>query len=613
MPPIAALPWGAQSMSSAEALYGTDEAEPEPLRFAAGPLSFELLEGNIRAVRVGGAEVLRGIQYLVRDRDWGTLQPVIRNLQLFETPSEVSITYEASVRDPGGATLRYAATIIATPTGLEFIVGTMAGADFVTNRLGFCVLHPAALAGAPLTVEQGTGRVVQSEFPVLIDPWQPFTDIRALIHQQEGVSVACRLDGDVFEMEDQRNWSDASYKTYVRPLARPWPYVVPAGSANRQSVRIEIEGTPNAAVPDTGAPVEVVLGGRIGAMPRIGLVVAPAEAAATLAQADALATLGVQDLLLTFDAHAGHGAAEMAALAEVARRTEARVTLECVLAADGDLDAELGAVAGHVADAGLALGAISVFPAPDLQSTPPGSVWPACPPLEEVYDAARRAFPGVPLGGGMFSYFTELNRKRPPVALLDFVTHATCPIVHGADDLSVMQTLEAVPHIVRSARAIIGEKPYRLGPSTIGMRQNPYGSRTMDNPDRRRIAMASVDPRQDGRFAAAWMLGYAAASEAAGLDTLTPGALTGPFGVLGRDGPRPVHGVVRDLAALAGLPRRACGSSAPDRIRAVAADAPEGTVLLLANITAEPCAVAIGGTSETIKLDAYETARIAIG
>ena len=39
------------------------------------------------------------------------------------------------------------------------------------------------------------------------------------------------MEGDTFEMEDQRNWSDASYKTYVRPLALPWPYVLPAGKA----------------------------------------------------------------------------------------------------------------------------------------------------------------------------------------------------------------------------------------------------------------------------------------------------------------------------------------------------------------------------------------------
>src|SRR3546814_18090467 len=77
--------------------------------------------------------------------------------------------------------------------------------------------------------------------------------------------------------------------------------------------------------------------------------------------------------------------------------------------------------------------------------------------------------------------------------------------------------------------------------------------------------MAGVDPRQDGRFAAAWALGYVAASEGGRLETLTLGALTGPFGMLGPAGPRPVFEVVRHLAALAGAPRRAYRSSAPDQ------------------------------------------------
>ena len=57
-------------------------------------------------------------------------------------------------------------------------------------------------------------------FPDLIEPWQPFKDMRAITHTAlAGVSAECRMEGDTFEMEDQRNWSDASYKTYVRPLA----------------------------------------------------------------------------------------------------------------------------------------------------------------------------------------------------------------------------------------------------------------------------------------------------------------------------------------------------------------------------------------------------------
>jgi hypothetical protein len=48
------------------------------------------------------------------------------------------------------------------------------------------------------------------------------------------------MEGDVFEMEDQRNWSDASYKTYVRPLALPWPYRIPAGETVTQRIVLDI-------------------------------------------------------------------------------------------------------------------------------------------------------------------------------------------------------------------------------------------------------------------------------------------------------------------------------------------------------------------------------------
>src|SRR3546814_7075178 len=83
-------------------------------------------------------------------------------------------------------------------------------------------------------------------------------------------------------MEDQRNWSDASYKTYVRPLARSWPNVVPGGNVDRQSVRLSIEGAAT-ATPRADTAITITPGAPVGTMPRIGLVVSAAEADATLA------------------------------------------------------------------------------------------------------------------------------------------------------------------------------------------------------------------------------------------------------------------------------------------------------------------------------------------
>jgi hypothetical protein len=254
------------------------------------------------------------------------------------------------------------------------------------------------------------------------------------------------------------------------------------------------------------------------------------------------------------------------------------------------------------AEANLKLSAVLVSPAVDRQSTLPGSQWPPCPPLAEIYQAAREAFPGVAIGGGMLTYFTELNRKRPPVELLDFVSHCTCPIVHAADDLSVMQTLEAMPSITRSARAIIGKgKPYWIGPSTIGMRQNPYGSRVMNNPENRRITMTDHDPRQTSLFAAAWMIGYAAATAEGYLQVLTVGALTGPLGLastnaVGEITYHPAFYAAQGLSSIGGRPRYRCHSSRPDAIAAVAGTDSDGNRLgWIANLTGQNQTVVLAG------------------
>jgi len=43
-----------------------------------------------------------------------------------------------------------------------------------------------------------------------------------------------------------------------------------------------------------------------------------------------------------------------------------------------------------------------------------------------------------------------------------------------------------------------GGKPYRVGPSAIGMRYNPYGPSTFDNQNNIRMAFNQQDPRHRG-------------------------------------------------------------------------------------------------------------------
>ncbi|RUX76075.1 MULTISPECIES: hypothetical protein [unclassified Mesorhizobium] len=604
-------------------LYGTRVVEAEPVRLSAGALSADFVNGNLRTIRHGGTEVLRAIAYIVRDRDWGTYEPNLMDLVIEQGADAFSVSYSASCLAPDGNRLGFRATIKGSADGrLVFDVSALPENDFETNRCGFCILHPIAdLAGSPVMVEHTDGSVVATKLPQLIDPWQPFKDIRAISHQiRPGVTAECRMEGDTFEMEDQRNWSDASYKTYVRPLVLPWPYVLPAGQPLRQTISLRIAGegkAPAAAV--ASEPVRVELGEAGARLPDVGVIIYPEDVETALANLSTLAALGPQQLLFHYDPTRGHGLDALRAFARLATAYAAETTLECIVACAGDLDAELSGVADLVRRAGLKLSAIAVSPSVDRQSTPPGSAWPECPPLDDVYAAARRAFPGIRLGGGMFSYFTELNRKRVPADQLDFVTHCTCPIVHAADDLSVMQSLEALPFITQSARAIFGAKPYRIGPSTIAMRQNPYGGATKPNPGGQRIAMADSDPRHAGQFAAAWTVGYAARVAAAGLEQLTLSSFTGPFGVLASSGepvaegsPRPLFRAIKGLCELAGLAHVAARTSDETKVLALAGRSASGdTVVWLANLTADDVQVDISAFGRGhLVMTPYEIVRI---
>jgi hypothetical protein len=261
----------------------------------------------------------------------------------------------------------------------------------------------------------------------------------------------------------------------------------------------------------------------------------------------------------------------------------------------------------------LQIDAIVVSSAADLKSWQPGAKRPEKPTVEEIAKAARAMFPGVKMGGGMLSTFTELNRKRPKAALFDFITHTTCSIVHAADDRSVMETLETLPAIISSTRAMIGEKPYRIGPSATAARMNPYGKGVLDNPTNRRVCLTNNDRRQRSLFNVAWTLGYVAACAYGGTEAVALGATTGPLGFIHhRSANRPEayfdsldgHPVYPAFHVMAGLARGGghhlieAKSSEPRKAAALAWREGARSVLWLANLTAEALTIRLDGVNE---------------
>ncbi|WP_337270548.1 D-apionate lactonase [Oryzifoliimicrobium ureilyticus] len=578
-------------------LYGTRDREDPPVRLKAGLLEVDLVGGNLRSIHYDGVEVLRAIAYVVRDRDWGTYSPTIEDLDIDQTDKGFAIKYRANCKGPNETSLMFAVSITGGNDGLVFEADASSPTGFETNRCGFCILHPiTGVAGRPVTVEHTDGSTEETNLPDLIEPWQPFMAMRAITHPVcDGVEAECRMEGDTFEMEDQRNWSDASYKTYVRPLALPWPYLVPANETTGQKVVLKIRDTrPQAASAKATkkTAIEVTPGTKSGLFPKIGVIVRPEDAFDTIKKSTLLSELAPQELLFHFDPLAGHTGEVFKDFSKIAQSYPVATALEIALPCQNVPLDECREIASQMQAAGFKPDAIMISPAIDRQSTPPGSAWPDCPPPEDIYAAAHIAFPESRIGGGMLSYFTELNRKRVPSSQLSFISHCTNPIVHAADDLSIMQTLEAIPFITRSTRAIYGDKAYRIGPSTIAMRQNPYGSRTMDNPDNRRIAMANRDPRHNGKFGKAFAMGYAIRMLDAELECLTLSALTGPFGLVAKEGEptapgglRPIYSAIKLLIELAGTVWLEAISASPTDVLAAIAQRENHSALHLVNLT----------------------------
>ena len=549
-------------------VYGTEEARPEVIRLAAGPLSIELEGGAIRYVRYAGHEAIRGIDYLLRDSSWRTPPARMTWVRREETPDRFACELEGVVVQDD-IDYRYRLAIEGSADGrLEVRVDGEAATSFLTNRTGFVVLHPIiGVAGRPVTVTHKDGSTEETTFPELISPDQPIFDIRALRHEvAPGLFVTCRMEANlprdpetIYEMEDQRNWTDASYKTYVCSLLDPWPFRIEAGDRIAQRVSLSFEGSaPGAASDGAAAATTVRFGdGETGRrLPEIGLGVMPEHrAGAGAAGNDPALGLRPQFITAYVVSDSPELAATLADYAALANALGAAVQLELVLPAGKSPGAELAAAAEACAAAGLDPVRVIACPEPYLKSVQPVGPWPEVVDLAHIYNQVRKAFPDAVVLGGMLSYFTELNRKRPPIATVDAVTCTTTPIVHAGDDRSVMETLEALPAVVASMAAMAPGKPLHIGPSSIGMRHNPYGAATAPNPAQGRIAMAEEDPRQKGLFAAAWSVGYAAAIAATPVATLALNHIAGPQGLVAADDSlHPVFHVMKVLCSAAGKP-----------------------------------------------------------
>lgn len=485
-----------------------------------GPFRGERYGTSLRWLEANGRECVRMIALVVRDSAWRTLAPDAGSVRLHAGPRGRWIV-RARTR-VGRGTLDWRIEIASRAQGIDVSATMTAERDIVTNRAGLVVLLPVAtFAGARYFAQHTQGKATRGRLPEAIAPHQPLLDLAgARIAAPDGTTLSLVFGGEVFEMEDQRNWLDPTFKLYSRALARPFPYRLRDGTAVRQTVAIDLL---NVAAPRKVAPARP----RPGRLPLIGVATAPGRV-----PRDTRITSALREIEPRFLVHrTGVSARDVGAAHRLAASLGTTLRLECF----GVSPALAEAVA---------------------QARPEGIAIYKTPPHEAR--ALRRRAPDSARIGGTFSDFVLLNRNGLDRTAQRAV-FALCPTVHARDDRSLVETLDALPRILAQAKRIAGDRPLDVGPCSLRRRLVPRTGQPADRPPTGDGKPYDVDPRQGEPIAAAWLVCVIALASVARVASVCTFEAAGARGIIDatQDDDReagatrtPVH------AALAALGRR---------------------------------------------------------
>jgi hypothetical protein len=617
----------------------------------AGPLYAEYHRGDLWSARFGDVPALDRLYVRIRDQAWGT----------------VPMRAELAELDRGGPSFRVLSRLSwgseRWATGTLEITGSASelyACATITfhrraclQRAGLNLHHPLAS-----TVGRGyhwaNGRSSGSgTFPAVIHPqlrdqarYLPMIGPFGRLTIDTGPHAQLTMDftGAQFETEDQRNWTDASFKTYGPPVDQQEPRWHEAGSVVQQTVLITARtpgptarrprpdpaGTAGAAgtagtARTAGAAVIRIGAGTEPALPPVGVT-----ASSLWPGQDGWPRLAGQPDPTAATAGVGHVRVEVwpesAASAGPLRHALAvlrdrGIPLELALRGGAGDPGRLGQVlrmAGAVpVRAVLALGAGTEPAAPGFAAM--------------VSDLAREAGIRAPVAAGTAGHFSEINRSRAAVRHAGPVVWSTNPQVHESDDVTVMQAAPMVGHTVASAARIwpgqglavscirfaagpaeatvpaqgaaattgpLAALPATAGPLAAppagpGPDAHPRAERSFADPRAGRpdadppAERSFADPRAGRPFAAAWLVAVLAGLTGARCDWLTVDLplVTARADQARRPAPTPAARVLEALRQFRGLPLARVQVTGPG-LAVLAARPPGGGIrLLMANLT----------------------------
>jgi len=436
-------------MNDTNLVIQNDEQWLPVTEMQAGDLQMVYEAGRIRYITWRGHEIVRMIFVALRDEEWTTIPYTISEEKISQNTQEFEIQFKA---DFESADLRFAASFLLGGKADGTVTYRMEGQalqDFSTKRTGICVHHPVnTCAGEPVMILGEKGTIVHAEFPQLISPHPPFTDVAGMRwRSKEGIDAELVFEGDIFETEDQRNWTDDSYKTYSGPQYRVPIIHLKKGDTIFHKVTLRVTESSSRLKEN-----ETTMLQRQSHFPGIGYAYGPALDPPVAMMQELPSTVPFDHLLFQVHVNSNNLAEEVKHAAEISEQyaVQARLQVYCEQFSPDEINLLINAV-NHAKGA---LASILLLPAEKGAPDQDGYI--------RMYMALKKNFPALRIGYGSSGWFANLNLSLPKDIPCDFVGFLVNPQVHQTDHRSILENLLSLHSLLQTLREQLGQTPVQV-------------------------------------------------------------------------------------------------------------------------------------------------------
>ena len=472
---------------------------PDTQRVEHAGFTLAIARAAIRNVTYQGVQIIDLLYTAIRPWDWSTLDPDEHSevIQIVGENCVVTIT------DLFASSMRGKTVLTLQPNGKFTVDYQLTGlGKFEINRWGVCFcLHTGDWMGATVKTSESEYKLAAEISPqrVIDGVTQGLFPASNDMHfvAKDNRSLKVSSTGKILEAEDQRNWTDNTYKIYSGSLAEPRPFIIEKDLTWHQLVEFEV------SVPD-GSAIDgsKIIAKDISSLPRIGL------------QFNTEALLPNDDLekaLFILDIDHIRINEESLTAQKIATVSKSGLALEAALLSSNSGE-QLGREVEHLTTrvpAGSRLlihrEGREIVQADDLPKN----------------NSLNSHIPGSD------AYLVDLHRNKYNFG--DSVSYSMVPTIHSSDPETIFKTLYTQRESIEFAKKFIAPQ-VSISPITFSTRGNPETGHLRDN----RINFAQLDMAAQIKnlSAAAWTLGSVFALASAGAYSGTWHELFGDYGVI---------------------------------------------------------------------------------